>query len=150
MLVGAHAYAYTGVVKNGGTQPPSVFSLISNCAPVLCLQLSSTLRFSTLRDQSPGSTSLLSFVSGVAIFPGPLLPKGCGFDLFRPSAGGSPRGKGRTPAAPRKVRQTVLLPEPRDRGRVPAAPEKVRELAQQQPFRDYGKSQHASGTRLHP
>ena len=41
------------------------------------------------RDQAPGSTSLLSFVSDAAIFPGPLLLKDCGFDPFSPSAGGS-------------------------------------------------------------
>ena len=46
-------------------------------------------RFFTVRDQAPGSMSLLSFVSDAAVFPGPLLPKDCNFDLFRPSAGGS-------------------------------------------------------------
>ena len=67
----------------------TLFSPISNQAPVLCLQLLSTPRFFTVRDQAPGSTSLPSFVSYAAVFPGPLLLKDCGFDPFRPSAGGS-------------------------------------------------------------
>ena len=65
--------------------------MISNRAPVLCLQLLFTPRFFTVHDQAPGSTSLSSFVSDVAIFPGPLLLKDCGFGPFRPSAGGSHR-----------------------------------------------------------
>ena len=69
----------------------TLFSPISNCALIFCLQLSSTPRFFTVRDQAPGSTSLLSFVSDAAIFPGPLLLKDCGFDPFCPSAGGSQR-----------------------------------------------------------
>ena len=69
----------------------TLFSQISNCTPVFCLQLSSTLCFFTLRDQAPGSTSLPSFVSDMAVFPGPLLLKDCGFGPFRPSAGGSHR-----------------------------------------------------------
>ena len=64
---------------------------ISSRAPILCLQLSTTPRFFPLRDQAPGSRSLPSFVSDAAVFPGPLLTKGCGFSPFRPSAGGSPR-----------------------------------------------------------
>ena len=55
----------------------------------LPLQLLSTPRFFTLRDQAPGSTSLPSFVSDAAVFSGPLLLKDCGFDLLRPSVGGS-------------------------------------------------------------
>ena len=77
--------------KNGAIQLPSLFSLISNSAPVLCLQFSSTPHFFTLRDQAPGSTSLQSFVSDAADFPSPLLLKDCGFDPFHPSGGGSPR-----------------------------------------------------------
>ena len=80
-----------GTGENGATQEPSLFSRISNRAPILCLQLSSTPRFFTLRDQAPGSTSLPSFVSLAAVFPGPVLPKDCGFDPFRPSAGGCHR-----------------------------------------------------------
>ena len=78
-------------MKDGTTQPPSLFSLISSRAPVLCLQLLSTPCFSTLHDQAPDSTSLPSFFSDVAVFPGPLLPKDRGFDLLHPSAGGSHR-----------------------------------------------------------
>ena len=48
---------------NGATQLSSLFSWISNSAPILGLQLSSTPRFFTLRDQASGSTSLSSFVS---------------------------------------------------------------------------------------
>ena len=73
-----------GSGQNGAAQPPSLFSRISNRAPVLCPQLSSTPRFFTLRDQAPGSTSLPSFGSDVAVFPGPLLPKDCGFDPLHP------------------------------------------------------------------
>ena len=53
---------------NGATQLPSLFFQISHCAPVLCLQLLSTPRFFTLCDQTPGSTSLPSFVSDAAVF----------------------------------------------------------------------------------
>ena len=49
----------------------TLFSRISNHTPVLCLQLSSTPRFFTVRDQAPGSTSLPSFVSNAAVFPSP-------------------------------------------------------------------------------
>ena len=63
----------------------TLFSRIINCSPVLCLQLLSTPRFFIVCGQAPGSTSLLSFVSDVAVFPGPLLLKDCGFDPFRPS-----------------------------------------------------------------
>ena len=77
-----------GAVKNGATQPPSLFSRISNRAAVLRLQLSSTPRLSTLCDQAPGSTSLPSFVSDAAVFPGPLLLKDCGFDPLGASVGG--------------------------------------------------------------
>ena len=97
-------------MRRGGddasTQPPSLFSPFSNRALVLCLQLSSTPRFFPLRDQAPGRNSLPSFVSDVAVFPGPLLPKDCGFDLVRPSAGGSHRAMAEcrlhpgTPAGP--------------------------------------------------
>ena len=74
--------------KNGATQPSSLFSWISNSTPDLRLQLSSTPRFSPLRDQAPGSTSLPSFVSDAAVFPGPLLLKDCGFDPLGASVGG--------------------------------------------------------------
>ena len=79
-----------GSGQNGVTRLPGLFSRISSGAPVLRLQLSSAPRFSTLRDQAPGRTSLPSFASDAAVFPGPLLPKDCGLDPLRPSAGGSP------------------------------------------------------------
>ena len=78
-----------GSGDNGATQLPSLFSHISNRVPVLFLQLSSTACFFMLRDQAPGSISLPSFVSDAAVFSSPLLLKDCGFDLFRPSVGGS-------------------------------------------------------------
>ena len=65
----------------------TLFSPISNCAPIICLHLLSIPYFYTIRDQAPGSTSLLSFVSDVAVFPSPLLPRDCGFDPFHPSEG---------------------------------------------------------------
>ena len=115
--------------ENGATQLPALFSRISNGAPVLCLQLSSTPRLFTLCDQAPGSTSLPSFVSDAAVFPGPLLP------ALTPSA---PLREGLTQrwplkrrpnvAAPRNARWTLLLPVPRDCGQVPPVPENVREI----------------------
>ena len=85
--------ACVGVVKMVSPSYPvssirTLFSPISNCAPVLCLQLSPTSRFCTVIDQFPGSTSLLSFVSDVAVFPGLLLLRDCGFDLLCPSMEG--------------------------------------------------------------
>ena len=74
-------------VSNIGT----LFSLISSREPILHLQLSSTTRFFTVCDQVPGSTSLLNFISDVAVFPGPLLLRDWGFGPFRPSVGGSHR-----------------------------------------------------------
>ena len=65
----------------------TLISRISNRAPVFCLQLSSTPHFFTVRDQALDSTSLLSFVSDAALFPGPLLLKDCGFDPFHPLCG---------------------------------------------------------------
>ena len=62
----------------------TVFSLISNRTLILCLQLSSTPCLFTVHDQAPGSTSLPSFVSHAAVFPGPLLLRDCGFDPFHP------------------------------------------------------------------
>ena len=73
-----------GTSKNGATQLPILFYRISNRAPTLCFPLSSTPRFFTLRDQARGSTSLLSFVSDAAVFPGPVLLKDRGFGPFRP------------------------------------------------------------------
>ena len=82
-----------GVVKMESPSNPvssigTLFSPVSNCALVLCLQLLSTPCFYTVCDQTPGSTSLLSFVSDAAVFPAPLILRDCVFDLFRPSAEG--------------------------------------------------------------
>ena len=72
----------------------TLFSLISNRSPVLCLQLSFTPHFYAVPDQAPGSTSLLSFVSGATAFPGPPLLRYCGFDslegLTEPWPGATP------------------------------------------------------------
>ena len=62
----------------------TLFSRISNHAPVLCIRLPSTPRFYTDRDQAPGSTSFLSFVSEAVVFPDPLLLRDCGFDCSAP------------------------------------------------------------------
>ena len=98
---------------------------ISSCAPVLCLCLPSIPRFYTVRDQAPGSTSLLSFVSDVAVFPNPLLLRDCGFDPFCPFCRRFSLSNGRVLATPRNVSGTVLLPPvPRDHGWVPARPRK--------------------------
>ena len=69
-----------------------MLSLTSNCAPVLCLQLLSTPHFYTLCDQAirfPGVTSLLSFISDVAVFPNSSLLRDCGVVPLRPSGRGS-------------------------------------------------------------
>ena len=62
----------------------TLFSLISNCTPILPLGLQSTPCFHTVHDQVPSSTTLLSFVSDVAAFPGPPLLRDCGFDPLFP------------------------------------------------------------------
>ena len=93
-LVGAYAHARERQKWRHPTTRRLVselFSRISNRAPVLRLRLPSTPRFYTVRDQAPGSTSLLSLVSDAAVFPDALLVRDCGFDLFCPSAGGSRR-----------------------------------------------------------
>ena len=66
----------------------TLFSLISNRASILHLQLLSTRHFHTISDQTPGSTSLQSFVSDATAFPIPPLLRYCGFDLLCPSAEG--------------------------------------------------------------
>ena len=70
-LIGA--YLMRGSSENDVTQLPglyigTLFSLISNCTPVVCLQHLSTPCFYTVCGQAPGSTFLLSFVSDVAVF----------------------------------------------------------------------------------
>ena len=135
--------------ENSATQLPRLFSQISNCAPVLCLQLSFTSRFFTLHDQAPGSTSLLSFISDVAVFPGPLLLKDCGFDLFCPSAGGSHRATAECRLHPGTLAGPCCCWCPETTAKCQPSPEKVRKIVYQQRFRDYGKSQHTSGIRVH-
>ena len=66
----------------------TLFSPISSGAPILCLRLPSTPHLYTVRDQAPGSTSLLSFISDVAVFLNPLFLRDCGFDPFCPSVDG--------------------------------------------------------------
>ena len=64
-------------------------SPISNHAPILFSAfVHSVDSFYPIRDQAPGSTCLLSFVSDVAVFPSSLLLRDRGFDPFRPSAEG--------------------------------------------------------------
>ena len=82
-----------GSSENGAPSYPvssigTLFFPIRNHALVLCLQFLSTPRFYTVRDQAPCSTSLLSFVSDVAVFPDPFFLRDCGFDPFCPSAEG--------------------------------------------------------------
>ena len=116
-----------GRSENGATQLPSLFSWISSRAPVLCLQLSPTPRFFTLRDQAPGSTSLPSFVSDGAVLPGPLLVKDCSFDLFRPSAGGSHRPMAECRLHPGTLAGPCCCRCPETAASCQPAPEKVHE-----------------------
>ena len=60
----------------------TLFSLISNWAPVLCLQLPSTPCFYTVCNQAPGRTFLLSFISDAAVFPDHLPLRDWGFDPY--------------------------------------------------------------------
>ena len=139
-----------GSGENGASQLPSLFSRISNHAPVPCLQLSSTPLFFTVCNKAPGSTSLSSFVSDAAVFPGPLILKDCGSDPFRPSVGGSHQAMAECWLHPGTLVGPCCCQCPETVARCQPAPEKVRETMQQQHLRDYGKSQHMSGTRLHP
>ena len=105
----------------------TLFSPVSNLAPVLCLRFLSTLCFYTVHDQAdrlPGVPSLLSFISGMAVFPNPLPLRDCSFALPRPSGGGLTE-KWLGVAAPRNTRGTVLLLLLRDCGWVPSHPENV-------------------------
>ena len=102
----------------------TLFSLISNHSPILCLWLLSTPQFYTVHDQGPGSTSLLSFISDVSVFPDPSLLRDCGFDLLRPSWGGCHSAMAGCLPTPRNIWETMLLPMPRDYGWVPARPRK--------------------------
>ena len=143
-----------GVKMASPTYPVSsvgaLFSPTSNCAPLLCLWLPSTPRFYTIRDQAvslPGGTFLLSFISDAAVFPNPLLLRDCGFDLLRPSGGECHQlAAGCTQECSGDCAATNAW-----RLRVgPAGPRKMHAIMWQQRFRDYGKSQHASGISLHP
>ena len=99
----------------------TLFSLMSNRTPLLCLRLPYSPCFYTACDQAPGRTSLLSFVSDAAVFPDPLLLWDCGFDPFFPAAEGLTEqwpGAGCT----QERSQAVLLPAPRDCSQVPARP----------------------------
>ena len=63
----------------------TLFSLIGNCTPILCLRLPSTPRFYTVGDQAIrllSNTSLLSFISDAAVFPNPSFLRDCSFDPF--------------------------------------------------------------------
>ena len=106
----------------------TLFSPISNRAPVLCLQLSNTPHFFTVHHQAPGSTSLPSFVSDAAVFPGPLLPKDCGFDPFCPSAGGSHQAMAKCRLHPGTPAGPCCSWCPETAARCQPAPEKVREI----------------------
>ena len=60
---------------------------IGNQTPLLCLQFPSTPCFYTVCDQAvrlPGDTSLLSFISNMAVFSNPSLLRDCSFDPLRP------------------------------------------------------------------
>ena len=96
----------------------TLFSLISTCTPVLCLQLPSTPCFYTVRDQAPGSTSLLSFVSDGAAFPDPFW--GTAALTFSAPLRRVLLSNGQVLAAPRNVCGSALLLMPRDCGQVPA------------------------------
>ena len=141
--------------ENGTTQLPSLFSRISNRTPVLCLQLSSTPCFFTLRDQAPGSTSLLSFVSDVAVFPVSLLPKDCGFDPLCPSVGGLTKqwpneqwpNVGCTQVHPWDPGVSCA---PRLRSGASPSQKMFARLCSSSISGINGKSQHTSGTRIHP
>ena len=63
----------------------TLFSLIGNCTPILCLRCLSTPRFYTVGEQAIrllSDTSLLSFISDAAVFPDPSFLRDCSFDPF--------------------------------------------------------------------
>ncbi|XP_044895868.1 uncharacterized protein LOC123380752 [Felis catus] len=142
--------AENGVTRGPSVQCQSLFSPISNRAPVLCLVLPSTPRLYAVRDQAPGSTSLLSFISDVAPLPDLLPLRDCGFDPFRPSAGGSHRAMAGCWPHPGTFAGPCCRRHPETVAGCQPAPEKAREIVEQQRLRDCGKSQHTSGTWLHP
>ena len=117
----------------GAAQPPTVFSQISSRAPVLCLQLSSTPCFFTLRDQAPGSTSLPSFVSDAAGFPCPLFREDCSFEPFCPSVGGSHQAMAKCRLHPGTLAGPCCSRCPETAARCQPAPEKVCESVAAEP-----------------
>ena len=123
---------------------------ISNREPVLCIQLPSTPCFYTVCDQAPGRTSLLGFISDAAVFPDLLFLRYCGFDPFSPSAEGSHGAMAGCWPHPVMCAEPCWCRLPETAAGCQPAPEKVHAIEQQQCFRNYGKSQHTSGTRLHP
>ena len=129
VLVGAHARAREWKMASPSCRVTSIGTLssrISSRTPVLCLQLSSTPRFYAARDHAvrlPGGTSLLSFISEAAVFPGPSLLRDCGFARLRFSAGGSHRALAACRSPSGRVPDR-LLPTPRDCGQVPAPRQK--------------------------
>ena len=131
----------------------TLFSRVSNHALVLCLWLLSTPCFYTVGDQAvrlPGGTSLLSFISHSAVFPNPSLLRDCGFVPLRPSGGGSHQAMAGCWLHPGTFAGPCCYRCPETVAGCQPAPEKVHAIMYQQRFRDYGKSQHTSGTRLHP
>ena len=78
--------------KNGVTQPPVSYQISvlpdKQLRTVLCLRLPSIPCFYTLRDQAPGSTSLLSFISDAGVFPDPVFLRDCSLEPFCPSVEG--------------------------------------------------------------
>ena len=146
--------ACTGVVKMASpsyavSSIGTLFSMISIHATVLRLQLLSILCFLTVSDQAPGSTSLPSFVSDAAVFPGPPLLRDCGFDQLHPLWSVSP-SNGWVLATPRNSCGTVLLLMPRDCGQVPAHPRKSSQDSIAVAPQGLWKITHTSDTRLHP
>ena len=109
-----------GSRETGVAQLPRQFcsSLIGDHAPILCLQLASTPRFFTVCDQTPSSTSFVSFISDAAVFLRSLTSERLWLPPIRPSARGPPR----TLAGCLTAGDTVLLPTPRDCGGAPARP----------------------------
>ena len=70
----------------------------------------------------PGSTSFLSFISDVTVFPCPSLLRDCGFDLLRSSWGGSHQAMCRCWPQPGTFVGPYLLLMPRDCSFMPVCP----------------------------
>ena len=110
----------------------TLFSPISNCAPILCLWLPSAACFYTVCDHAirlPCGTSLLSSISDVAVFPDPSLLRDCSFDPLEEGLTKQWLGAGCAQERGTELLQwqlcgTELLPVPRDWGWVSAFPRK--------------------------